>query len=130
MRGVCHLLLCAALLLGAAPSALGQARQTAAPEFTIEGATRDVGNIPRGKIFTADYVIRNTGRTPLIIVKVTPDCGCMVADAPKAPILPGRQAVIKVSYNADSMGLFLKRLQVRTNHPPHESFLILRGKVV
>jgi hypothetical protein len=37
----------------------------------------------------------------LIIEKVQPSCGCTVAEQPEEPIGPGKEGVIKASFNSE-----------------------------
>lgn len=130
MRSLCHLFLGAVLLFAAVPTALAQAGRAAAQAFVIEDPSRDVGAIPSGKLYMTDFVIRNTGHVPLIVTRIRTNCGCLVAEQPKNPIMPGQQAVIKVGYNAGMTGPFRQQMVLSTNVDANDVLLTLRGTVV
>lgn len=49
-----------------------------------------------------DFVFHNTGATPLVIQKAESGCSCTEASFDKAPVAPGQQGVIHVTYKADN----------------------------
>jgi hypothetical protein len=85
------------------------------PQIFITTPTHDFGNIKQGVPATYDFEVKNTGNQPLIIQDVKPSCGCTTPEWPKTPILPGKTAMIKVSYDAASPGPFNKSIFVKSN---------------
>ena len=71
------------------------------------------GKIPQGKPVTTEFVFTNKGDKPLIIENAEAGCGCTTPDYPKAPILPGKTGVIKVTYNAEAPDKFTKEVNVK-----------------
>ena len=63
--------------------------------------TIDFGKITEGQKLEVVYHFTNTGSKPLIISKVEPGCGCTVAETPKEPIAPGKEGMIKASFDSD-----------------------------
>ena len=58
------------------------------------------------------------------------DCGCTRPDYPKAPIAPGKQGKIKVTYNPlGRPGAFTKVVTIKTNGSPSKVRLKIRGTV-
>lgn len=49
-----------------------------------------------------DFVFHNTGATPLVIQKTESGCSCTEATFDKAPVAPGEQGVIHVTYKANN----------------------------
>jgi hypothetical protein len=82
----------------------------------LDSTTRSYGTIPEGKKLEVSYRFMNSGTKPLIISRVQPSCGCTVAEQPEAPILPGKEGIIKASFNSEGrIGINNKRLYVMAN---------------
>jgi len=82
----------------------------------LDSANRDFGKIPEGKKLDVSFRFRNSGDKPLIIKRVQPSCGCTVAEQPAEPIMPGKEGVIKASFNSENrVGPNHKTLYVLAN---------------
>jgi hypothetical protein len=82
----------------------------------LDSTTRDFGIIPEGRKLEVAYRFLNSGDKPLIIAKVQPSCGCTVAEQPDEPILPGKEGVIKASFNSEGrIGINHKKIYVIAN---------------
>lgn len=64
-------------------------------------SVKDMGQINEGQKLEVAFRFKNTGTKPLVIQQVTPSCGCTVADAPKEPIAPGEEGVIKGVFDSN-----------------------------
>lgn len=109
-----------------------QAQDAAKPEAGISWKTTtvDFGKIEQGKPVTAEFEFTNPSMVPLIINSVRPACGCTAADYPKEPIVPGKSGIIKLTYNAASVGPFTKSTTVTTNAAEGNTVLVLKGEVI
>jgi hypothetical protein len=58
------------------------------------------GEITEGEIAKHSFRFRNTGTSPLLIIKAVPSCGCTVPSIPKEPIAPGAEGVIAVEFDS------------------------------
>ena len=67
----------------------------------LDSTNRNYGSIPEGKKLEVAYRFLNSGNKPLIIARVQPSCGCTVAEQPEEPIQPGKEGVIKASFNSE-----------------------------
>lgn len=82
----------------------------------LDSTERDFGTIPEGQKLEVAYRFLNSGEKPLIIARVQPSCGCTVAEQPEEPILPGKEGVIKASFNSEGrVGINHKKLYVIAN---------------
>jgi len=82
----------------------------------LDSTTRDFGTISEGQKLEVTYRFLNSGDKPLIIAKVQPSCGCTVAEQPDEPILPGKEGVIKASFNSEGrIGINHKKIYVIAN---------------
>jgi Protein of unknown function (DUF1573) len=82
----------------------------------LDSTTRDFGTIPEGRKLEVAYRFLNSGDKPLIIARVQPSCGCTVAEQPNEPVLPGKEGIIKASFNSEGrLGINHKKLYVFAN---------------
>lgn len=82
----------------------------------LDSTTRDFGSIPEGQKLEVTYRFLNAGTKPLIIARVQPSCGCTVAEQPDEPIMPGKEGVIKASFNSEGrIGINHKKIYVIAN---------------
>jgi hypothetical protein len=82
----------------------------------LDSTERDFGTIREGQKLEVAYRFLNSGNKPLIIARVQPSCGCTVAEQPQEPILPGKEGVIKASFNSEGrVGINHKKLYVIAN---------------
>ncbi len=63
---------------------------------------KELGTINEGQKLQISFRLKNTGASPLVLQSVAPGCGCTVADYPKEPIAPGKEAEITAAF--DSQG--------------------------
>lgn len=78
---------------------------------------------------TAEYILTNTGVTPLIITAVRPGCGCTKPEYPTAPIMPGQSGVVKGAYNAKAVGPFMKNMSIAVDGLQEQVVVYLQGTV-
>jgi hypothetical protein len=82
----------------------------------LDSTNRDFGAIPEGQKLEVAYRFLNSGDKPLIIARVQPSCGCTVAEQPNEPVLPGKEGIIKASFNSEGrVGINHKKLYVLAN---------------
>jgi hypothetical protein len=82
----------------------------------LDSTERDFGSIREGQKLEVTYRFLNSGEKPLIIARVQPSCGCTVAEQPDEPILPGKEGVIKASFNSEGrVGINHKKIYVTAN---------------
>ena len=91
----------------------------------------DFGTISESSgLVSCDFFIKNTGKTPVVITKVTTSCGCTAPDWSKEPIVSGKEGFIKVTFNPKGYnGDFTKTLVVFTNGEPQSIRLKIKGNV-
>ena len=101
-----------------------------AQKITTQHEVVDCGQVVFRKPVTAEFVLKNDGRKPLIINNVLKSCGCTEVDYPKTGIAAGESFVIKAVYDAKQMGTFTKQVCLYTNADEEPFILSMRGKVV
>lgn len=109
---------------------LGFAVFASAQTITFDKTTIEYGNVAKGSDGHRFFKVTNTGDKPLIISKVTASCGCTTPEWSQDPILPGKSAQIKVGYNTQINGDFVKNIEVFSNDPENSrSVVYIKGKV-
>lgn len=101
-----------------------------AQKITTQHEVVDCGQVVFSKPVTAEFVLKNDGRKPLVINNVLKSCGCTEVDYPKTSIAAGESFVIKAVYDAKQMGTFTKQVCLYTNADDEPFILSMRGKVV
>lgn len=101
-----------------------------AQKITTQHEVVDCGQVVFSKPVTAEFVLKNDGRKPLVFNNVLKSCGCTEVDYPKTSIAAGESFVIKAVYDAKQMGTFTKQVCLYTNADEEPFILSMRGKVV
>ena len=95
--------------------------------------TYNFGNVPRkGGNLEKEFVFRNEGTAPLVIVRVLTSCSCFKATFPKRPVAPGQEGVIRIVYEPlkSEPGTFNKVLQIYSNSVTGRELLTVQGNSV
>lgn len=99
-----------------------EAPQGQGPMFKfLDGETHDFGNIKRGPAAPYTFKFKNVGTEPIIVMNVTPSCGCTNVDWSKNPVLPGQEGFIHLELKTEEQhGTFHKEVYVQSNaKTPH-----------
>ena len=110
------------------------ATNAAAPKFKFaDGDVYNFGTIKRGQKIQHKFEFTNAGKEPLSIINVSSSCGCTVPEWPKKPVLPGKKAVINVTFNSENqLGDETKFIYIQSNAVTKGDFymLYLKGNVI
>jgi hypothetical protein len=120
MKSLFYLLIAVAALAGACQSSATEQTTQPGDLTTIQwlDSARDMGQINEGQVVDLSYRFKNTGTKPLVIKNVTVSCGCTVAEKPDQPIAPGKEGVIKATFNSSGKpGHNQKTIFVYANTP-------------
>ena len=82
---------------------------------SLEATAFSIGDFSWQEERQGTFRLKNTGEKPLVIQDVITSCGCLTVDYPQEPVQPGKEAVIGVTYKADSPGYFNKVVTVYCN---------------
>ena len=100
------------------------------PVITFENTTYDFGEVVQGEKLTYSFKFKNTGKSNLIIYSSEATCGCTTSTPPKAPIRPGEEGEITVTFDSKSQnGKVSKRILVAANTYPSENILTITANV-
>ncbi len=104
---------------------------------TVENPTRmvkmeelvyDFGRIPQGKPVSHLFKITNISDADIKINQVQASCGCTTPEWSLDPIKSGTSSVIKVGFNAESLGVFEKSISIQLSKGSNE-VLMIKGNV-
>lgn len=90
----------------------------------------ELGKIPISFKKDTFISLKNTGKEPLIINKVTSTCGCTVANWDKAPTLPQVTTIITVGVQRFEKGFFSKELCIHCNSEQSPIIIKIRGTII
>ncbi len=103
-------------------------------KLTLVSDEIDMGSFEATEIREGKVSFRNDGDAPLLILRVTSDCGCTVPSYPQDEILPGDTASIKVRFNGKGRdpGVFKKvvRITSQSGEERLRSLLFVKGKIL
>ncbi|MGP8217588.1 MAG: DUF1573 domain-containing protein [Bacteroidia bacterium] len=101
-----------------------------APVIKFETDTIKYGTIAYASDGYRFFNFTNTGKEPLIIKETHGSCGCTIPTAPKEPIQPGQSGQIKVHYDTQRPGHFIKSVTVTSNANPSTKVVYIVGDVM
>ena len=112
-------------------SADGSGDKSNLPQMTFTEDKHDFGRITQGEKVSYSFKFKNEGKSNLIISSAQGSCGCTVAQPPKEPIAPGKEASIDVVFNSDAkVGKIDKTVTVLTNCEPNTKILHIYADVI
>jgi len=109
-----------------------QETATQYPVFSCDELVHDFGKIKELEGFAVhEFVVKNTGKVPLVISRVMTSCGCAQPEWSHNPIEPGKEGFVIISYDMkDRPGPFEKRITVYTNERTLRRVLTIKGEVI
>ena len=100
------------------------------PDIKFDEEVFDFGTITQGEKVVHEFTFENTGSKELIISNAYADCGCTVAEVPKAPIAAGDKNRIRVSFNSEhKSGLVTKTISIVTNCVPNKRIVKIKANI-
>lgn len=88
------------------------------------------GKIKQHTPVTYVFAFKNVAEKPMVIESATAECGCTTPEYPKGVIAKGAGNTLKVTYNAEAMGAFTKRVTVKLANVETPIVLTIDGEVV
>lgn len=88
------------------------------------------GAVPFGVPVVCEFLLKNTSKENLILLRVSNSCTFLKLEWPEGPVAPGESARIIATYDAQKEGDFYRLFTVQTNFDPNQSVpFALSGKV-
>jgi len=103
------------------------------PRLVIEGAPEhDFGRLESGQQLSARFLVRNAGRSPLVLGALGSACYCVGYKVPPAPIAPGQSATVELVYAPRQLGAVADAVMLQSNDvaTAGDAKLTLRATVV
>jgi len=102
-----------------------------APKVSFEQNTFDFGKIKQSESVSFEYKFTNTGKSNLMIRKISPACGCTAVITSSDVIPAGGTGTLKTTFNgAGKLGLQNKTITVITNDPLNPKIILwVKGEV-
>lgn len=99
-------------------------------QVSVRREVANMGEIAFRQPAQVQFTLLNSGDQPLFIDKVIPACGCTTVDWTRAAVNPGEEGIITAIYDAKTLGVFQKDLEVYTSASDAPLYLHLQGRVV
>lgn len=110
---------------------LTPAQLAASPRLVLDQTTHDFGKMEAGQQSTARFVVRNAGKSPLVLGALTSACYCVgYKAAPTAAIAPGQRQVIELIYNQRQLGAATDVVTIDSNDLNGTTKLTLKALIV
>ena len=111
-------------------SASGEEKPYNMPRITFEKMEHDFGKIIQGELVRYSFKFTNTGKSDLLISKVSTSCGCTVSNYPRQAIKPGEGGLIEVIFDSRGRkGFQNKTITVMANSHPNKTTLRIKLNV-
>ena len=103
--------------------------QLASIEF--EETNINLGKVYEGESVSQIFKFKNTGKSPLVINTASASCGCTKPEYPRAPIAPGAEGELKVTFNSEGkVGANHKEVTVFANTDPRQTVISFDIEVI
>lgn len=110
-----------ALVLAISTVLLVAIKYNAYPLVKIERDCVDFGNINSGQIAQQKIIIRNVGKQPLVISKISSSCSCTVGRLEESTIAPNKQTDFTVQISGSfRAGEMKEKVWIQSNDPKHQ----------
>lgn len=97
---------------------------------SVNKTINDYGTIQKGADPYCQFDITNNTNQPLVIKTAYGSCGCTVPEYPKDPLPPGKTVTMKVRYDTQRIGAFIKKVFVQfEGHDDEKLELVIKGTV-
>jgi len=102
-----------------------------APKLKFEEMTHDFGNMKKNTTASTEFVFTNTGKSPLNIRAMKPNCGCTISKLEKFDFAPGESGAVKVDFDSTGRrGTQQKSIVIFSNDPSAPTQrLIIKARV-
>lgn len=103
----------------------------AKPILSLDSVSHDFGTVAQGTKVVHDFVIKNTGKSDLVVQRVAPSCGCTATQLASPIIKPGATEKMQVSFDTSGfVGEKTKTVLITSNDADNpEQVVTLRGRV-
>ncbi len=112
-------------------SANGSENMDQLPVISFKDTIHDFGTVIQGEKVSYDFKFTNTGKSDLLIAKVSASCGCTGTKYPSKPVRPGEESYISITFNSEGrLGYQYKSAQIIANTQPNMTNLRIKAKII
>lgn len=102
----------------------------AMPVIRFNKTEHDFGQLIQGEKLSCVFRFSNTGKSDLLIAKVSTSCGCTATEYSKDPIPPGGEGKIEITFDSGHQrGIQNKTITVLTNTKPSSTVLRIKAQI-
>jgi hypothetical protein len=105
------------------------AQDGADSKIVFDNTTFNFGVLERGSKAECEFSFINKSLSPVAISKVKASCGCTAPTWSKEPVKPNGSGKIKVKYNTNITGSFVKTITIYTTLDNETITLTIQGEV-
>ncbi|WP_201984731.1 DUF1573 domain-containing protein [Hymenobacter rubidus] len=109
---------------------LTPAQLAASPHMVLDKSLHDFGKMEAGQQPTARFVVKNTGKTELVLGTLTAGCYCVGYKTPPTPIAPGQSEVIELLYSQRQLGQVSDAVTISSNDVSGDAKVTLKATIV
>lgn len=99
-------------------------------DIKFNKTTHQFGKIKKGVPASIVFTYTNEAAKPVVVEFANAECGCTKPVYSQTPTVKGKTSTIKVTYNAEAVGVFKKRVDVKFAHSNQPYILTIEGEVV
>lgn len=99
-------------------------------EVNFAEKSHSFGKIKQHVPVTYVFSFTNTSTRPVVIENASTECGCTTPEYAKGAIMKGKTSEIKVTYNSENVGSFIKNVKVKFAGLSTEYILTIDGEVI
>lgn len=92
----------------------------------------NAGQVVKGEMVRAEFIVKNTGDYPLIIADVKASCTCTISEFPKDPIQPGKTGKVIGNVDTDRINSpkVDKAITILANTTPSKTELKIKATII
>ena len=109
---------------------LTAAQLAKSPHLVLDKTSHDFGKMEAGQQPTARFVVKNTGKTELVLGALTAGCYCGGYKTSPAPIAPGPSSVVELIYSPRQLGQVSDAVTITSNDVSGDAKITLRATIV
>ncbi|GAA4272790.1 DUF1573 domain-containing protein [Aquimarina gracilis] len=105
-------------------------KATKLPIMSFSETTYNFGTINEGDVVEHEFLFKNTGEAPLVIISAKGSCGCTVPKWSTEPIQPGESGSLLVRFNSSGKpNMQTKQITITTNTEKGKEILKVKANV-
>ena len=109
---------------------LTPAQLAASPRMVLDQTSHDFGKMEAGQQPSARFVVKNTGKSELVLGALTSGCYCVGYKSTPKPIAPGQSAVVELLYSQRQLGQVSDVVTISSNDVSGDAKITLKANIV